>query len=267
MDAIITAGGIPLPEDRLYSETRGHSKALLDIAGKPMIQWVLDALSAAKSVDKIIIVGLTDKTRLVCSKPIHYVPNRGKILDNLRAGAEKSLELGRQHKHALFVSSDIPAVRAEMVDWVITAAMQSDDDIYYNVIPREVMEKRFPDSHRTYVHLKDMQITGGGMNVACIRTVLKKGEAGLLESIFDSRKSPLKQASLVGFGTLFLLLFRQLTLEELATRTLTHLGLTGRAIVCPYAEVGMDVDKPGQLEILRKDLKKQQKKAEKKKGK
>ena len=267
MDAIVTAGGIPLPEDRLYSETRGHSKALLDIAGKPMIQWVLDALSAAKSVDNIIVVGLTDKTQLVCSKPVHYVPSRGKILDNLRAGAEKSLELGKQHKHVLFVSSDIPAISAEMVDWVISAAMQSDGDVYYNVITRQAMEKRFPDSHRTYVHLKDMEVTGGDMNVARTKTVTQKGEDGFLESIFDSRKNPLKQASLVGFGTLFLLLFRRLTLEELAARTLTRLGLTGRVIVCPYAEVGMDVDKPGQLEILRKDLKKQQKKAEKKKGK
>jgi GTP:adenosylcobinamide-phosphate guanylyltransferase len=267
MDAIVTAGGIPLPEDRLYSETRGHSKALLDIAGRPMIQWVLDALATAKLVDNIIVVGLTDKTRLECSKPIHFVPNRGKILDNLRAGVEKSLELGKKHKHVLFVSSDIPAISGEMVDWVISAAMQSDDDVYYNVITRQAMEKRFPDSRRTYIQLKDMEVTGGDMNVARIKTVTAKSEDGLLESIFDSRKIPLKQASLVGFGTLFLLLFRRLTLEELAARTLTHLGLTGRVIVCPYAEVGMDVDKPAQLELLRKELKKQLKKAGKNKGK
>ena len=33
-------------------------------------------------------------------------------------------------------------------------------------------------------------------------------------------------------------------------------GVRGRAIVCPYAEVGMDVDKPHQLEIMRADLQK-----------
>jgi hypothetical protein len=33
-----------------------------------------------------------------------------------------------------------------------------------------------------------------------------------------------------------------------------RLGLRGRAVVCPYAEIGMDVDKPFQLEIMRADL-------------
>ena len=44
MDAIVTAGGIPKPGEPLYEYTQGIYKALLDIAGKPMIQWVLDAL-------------------------------------------------------------------------------------------------------------------------------------------------------------------------------------------------------------------------------
>jgi hypothetical protein len=30
--------------------------------------------------------------------------------------------------------------------------------------------------------------------------------------------------------------------------------LKGKVLVCPYAEVGMDVDKPHQLEIMRLDL-------------
>jgi hypothetical protein len=28
----------------------------------------------------------------------------------------------------------------------------------------------------------------------------------------------------------------------------------GRALVCPYAEAGMDVDKPAQYELLKRDL-------------
>jgi hypothetical protein len=42
---------------------------------------------------------------------------------------------------------------------------------------------------------------------------------------------------------------------------MARLNITGKAIVCPYAEVGMDVDKLFQLEIMREDLKKQLKKA------
>jgi GTP:adenosylcobinamide-phosphate guanylyltransferase len=263
MDAIVTAGGIPLPEEPLYSETKGHNKALLDIDGKPMIQWVLDALSDAGTVDNIIIVGLTEKAGLVCKKPVYYIPNQGKMLDNFRIGVQKSLELGKKSKHVLFVSADIPAITSEMVDWVVNTAIQTDEDIYYNIIQRETMEKRFPDSHRTYTKLKDMEVCGGDMNVARAKLVVAEDESGLWEKISNARKSPLKQAAMIGFDTLFLLLFRQLTLEMAARKIMKKLDITGQAIVCPYAEVGMDVDKPHQLEIMRKDLKKRQKKSEK----
>jgi hypothetical protein len=36
-----------------------------------------------------------------------------------------------------------------------------------------------------------------------------------------------------------------------------RLKLRGRALVCPYSEIGMDVDKPFQLDMLRTDLAKQ----------
>lgn len=52
MDAIVIAGGIPRPEDPLYAYSHGDSKALIDVAGKPMIQWVLDALGDAKKIGR-----------------------------------------------------------------------------------------------------------------------------------------------------------------------------------------------------------------------
>ena len=58
-----------------------------------------------------------------------------------------------------------------------------------------------------------------------------------------------------------MLLFRKLTLDKAAANIMKRLEITGRAIVCPYAEVGMDVDKPHQFELLLEDLKKQQRKA------
>ena len=118
MDAVVTAGGIPQPDEPLYAFTQGDSKAMIDIAGKPMIQWVLDALSEAKTVDNVIVTGLSLKSNLKCKKPVHYLPNQGKMLDNLIAGINKSLELNPKNKHVLLVSSDIPALKAEMVDWL-----------------------------------------------------------------------------------------------------------------------------------------------------
>jgi len=78
------------------------------------------------------------------------------------------------------------------------------------------------------------------------------------ESLIGSRKSPLKQASVIGFGTLFALFTRRLTLEDAVRRVCERIGIKGRAIVWPYAEPCMDVDKPSQLELLRADLVRQQ---------
>jgi NDP-sugar pyrophosphorylase family protein len=50
-------GGIPQPGDPLYVYSNGDSKALIDVAGKPMVQWILDALGEAKSVDKSSSLG------------------------------------------------------------------------------------------------------------------------------------------------------------------------------------------------------------------
>ena len=58
MIAIVTAGGIAAPGDPLYVETQGRPKALIDVAGKPMIQWVLEALHGASRVEHLVVVGL-----------------------------------------------------------------------------------------------------------------------------------------------------------------------------------------------------------------
>ena len=256
MDAIVTAGGIPQPDDPLYAYSHGNSKALIDVAGKPMIQWVLDGLSESKLVDNVILIGLSAKSGVTCTKPIHFLSNQGRMLANIVAGVNKSLELNKKNEYVLIVSSDIPALKSDMVDWLIETCMETQDDLYYGVCPKDVMESRFPNSKRTYTHLKDMDVCGADINISHVRNATEHLE--MWESLIGNRKSPVKQASVIGFGTLFKLLFRRLTLEDAVTRVTSRIGISGRAIVWPYAEACMDVDKPHQLELMREDLEHQQ---------
>ena len=254
MDAVVTAGGIPQPDEPLYAYTKGESKAMVDVAGKPMIQWTLDALSGAKNVDNVIITGLSPKSNLTCKKPLHYLSNQGKMLDNLVAGVNKSLELNPKNKHVLLVSSDIPALTTEMVDWLINTCMETSDDIYYGVCPREVMEARYPGSKRTYTKLKDMEICGADVNV--VHTRMASEHLDVWDALIANRKNPVAQARVMGLDTLYLLLTRQATLQDFVGRVSKRIGIKGRAIVWPYAEACMDVDKPNQLEMMRADLEK-----------
>ena len=147
MDAIVTAGGIPQPNEPLYAYTKGESKALLDIAGKPMIQWVLDALGNAKNVDNVIITGLSPKSKVTCKKPIYFISNQGRMLANIVTGVEKSLELNKKNEYVLIVSSDIPALTSAQVDWLIETSMQTQDDLYTRSILKAFSPAPLPPRH------------------------------------------------------------------------------------------------------------------------
>jgi GTP:adenosylcobinamide-phosphate guanylyltransferase len=259
MDAIILAGGIPQPDEPLYNYTKGDPKALTDIAGKPMIQWVLDALSEAKHVDNVIIVGLSPKNELACKKPLYYLSNQGRMLANIVIGVNKSLELDKKTDYVLVVSADIPALKPEMVDWLVDTCMETKDDLYYGVCTREVMEARFPGSNRTYTKLKGIELCGADINITHVR--MTTDHLDIWESLIGTRKSPLKQAGIIGLGTLFQVVTRSITLDDVVEKVCKRIGIKGRAIIWPFAEACMDVDKPHQLEIMREDLTEQQRKS------
>jgi GTP:adenosylcobinamide-phosphate guanylyltransferase len=259
MDAIVTAGGIPQPGDPLYSYSHGNSKALIDVAGKPMIQWVLDALGDARHVDNVIVMGLSPKSGVTCKKPMYFLSNQGRMLANIVTGVKKSLELDADNEYVLIVSSDIPTLKPEMVDWLVDTCMQTDDDLYYGVCKREVMEKRFPDSKRTYTRLKDVEVCGSDISVSHVSMATE--HLDMWESLIGTRKSPLRQAGMIGLDTFFQVFTRSITLEDLAAKISKRIGIRGRAIVWPHAEPCMDVDKPHQLELLRSDLASIQRKA------
>jgi GTP:adenosylcobinamide-phosphate guanylyltransferase len=252
VDVVVTAGGIPQPDELLYPYTLGKPKAMLDMQGKPMIQWVLDALSEARLVENVVLIGLTPDSGVTCSKPLTFIPNRVSMIENILGGIHKVMEINPAATRVMLVSSDIPGISSAMVDWEVEATLKSDVDLCYNVVKREVMETRYPGSRRTFTRLKDMDVCGGDMNV--VSTSVASTNVEIWKKLIATRKNPIKQAAILGFDTLLLVLLRAITLDEAVRKVTTRLHLTGRAIVCPYAEIAMDVDKPNQLELMRADL-------------
>ncbi|MBN2149418.1 MAG: nucleotidyltransferase family protein [Anaerolineales bacterium] len=259
MDAVVLAGGIPQPAEPLYPYIQGKSKALVDLNGKAMVQWVLDALSGSDHVERVVVIGLdlgeAEQAQITCAKPLTFEPTHGGMLQNIVHGIEKVTQINPASRPVLLVSGDIPGITPEIVSWVIDTALQSDDDIYYHLVRREVMEKRYPGSRRSYIKLKDVEVCGGDMNV--VQTKIISSNREIWERLVESRKNALKQAAILGFDTLFLLALRLITLQEAVERVSRRLKIRGRGVLCPYAEVAMDVDKPHQLELMRADLAKQ----------
>jgi choline kinase len=89
MDAIVLAGGAPAPDSPLYPFTKGKPKAALDIGGKPMLQWVLDALEKAETIDRVVIVGCVDlQAELQGTKVVSFQPTGGDMISSFKSGAD-----------------------------------------------------------------------------------------------------------------------------------------------------------------------------------
>lgn len=254
VDAVVMAGGVPAPDEPLYPLTQGQSKALLALGGRPMVQWVLDALSGAETIRRVAVVGLDPDHAggLRCAKDWEALPNQGNMLDNVLAGTHWSEARGAPPTHVLAVSADIPLITAAMVDWNVRASLETDHAMYYSVIPQAVMEERFPGSRRTFFRLKEGRFTAGDLSL--VRRDLLSGEHPAWRKIIAARKSLVQQAALVGLDTLLLVALGQLSLAFGQRRVRERLGVDGRILISPYAEIGMDIDKPRQYEMLKQEF-------------
>lgn len=254
MIAIVTAGGEVEPKEPLYEVTHGGLKSMIPIAGKPMVQWVLDALSQSNYIGRIIVVGLPPETDLVCGKPLTLLADTGSMLSNIRAGAEEALHIDPTATHAILSTGDIPALRGEIVDWLACQVKDTDQDVFYTVLERATMETSYPEFRINYTHLKNMQVCGGQLHAFRLQAVME--ETPLWKRLIDARKSPMRQASILGYDAMLFLLLRQLSLKDAEATVCKRLGVKGKALLCPYPEIGVDVDKPAQLELMREHLSK-----------
>ncbi len=252
MDCILTAGGIPDLKDPLYTQAGGRPKSLIALAGKPMVQWVLAALDAAPTIESIVIVGLPASVGLVSSKIIAYLPDQGDLLTNALAGVEQLLKRTPDMQQLLACSGDVPLLTAEKVEWLIAQSSDPAVDMYYSCVSRSVMERRFPDSARSYIHFKDGEFAGGDLHVASPYLLTRNQD--VWEDVVRNRKSMLKQALRLGPKFFIKFILRQLTLSEASDIVFARFGLRVEPIVSPYAELAMDVDKPHQLELCRREL-------------
>ncbi len=252
MDCFVLAGGIPQEGDLLFEQTQGKPKALLDIAGKPMVQWVVDALTRAQKVGRIVMVGLDPEAGIHSAKLAAFVPDQGSLLRNAIAGVERLLELDSTAEQVVACCADIPLITPQMVDDLIDQCADPAIDLYYAAVERTVMESRFPGSRRTYLRLTDGDLAGADIFVIDPRIAYTNRK--LWEDLMGGRKSVIKLARRIGFGTLIRLVSRRLSLAEAEERASRAMQLTGRAVPVRYAELGMDVDKPFQLEICRREL-------------
>jgi GTP:adenosylcobinamide-phosphate guanylyltransferase len=252
MDAIVTAGGIFKPDDPLFLHTKVEKKALIPLLGRPMVSWILDALRGSGLVEHIALVGLTRSELNDDDKQLYFIESTGNLVDNVFAGLHKLQTVNPAVKKLLLFSSDIPLVTPEIVRGFIEECGSQEADIYYAVVEEKTMEARFPHSKRTFVPLKGGRYCGGDSFLVDVAAA--KANTELIRSLTGSRKNFVQQARLIGFSFIFRFLFRMMDVYEAAQRAAERANLNGRVVVTSFAELGMDVDKLHQYDMIKATL-------------
>lgn len=254
MDVVLSAGSTPGKIDSLLEYAHINNKALIPIGDKPMIKWVTDALVASHYIDRLIVVGLDESAGIdFGSKPVIFVPQRAALMQNYIAGVERALQDTADSRRILIATCDIPLITTAIVDNHIDRMLATDDDLYYSIVRRSTMLEKFPASKRSYTRLRDGVFCGGNLNMMSGK-VMGSESRSMWDQLLERRKNVFQQAALAGYGTLIKLLIGTLTIAAAEQRAEKIMGVKCKAIETPHAEIGMDVDKPFQLEIAKAAL-------------
>lgn len=252
LDAVVLAAGGN--HGRLRAVSGEPFEALIPIGGRPMIAYVVGAVATARRVERILVVGpeaVVAAARAGAPAPerIRGIPAGSTLLGNVERGLEAA-----SGSHALIVTGDVPLLEGHMLDDFVRRCEQSPEiqDVWYSVVERRLGERRYPGVRRTWVRLADGSFTGGNLFLVG-RDIVERTRATLGKAI-EGRKSPLALARLLGLAATLKFLVGTLSIDDAERRVSHMLGIKGKTVVTPFAEIGIDVDKPADLELATRFL-------------
>lgn len=247
-DALVLAGG-GKPEP-LVEQEGVSNKAFIMIGGRPLLAYILAALQEASSIDRIIVVGPENNLKMLQQDkdPFKILPEKDSMLDNVASG----FEAVDRNRLCLVVSGDIPLLNAAVVEEFIQLCAPHDHDFYYPILSRETCLRHFPETERTYVRLKEGYVTGG--NIGLINPDWFFNNRDRLELFISYRKKPLKLLRILPLNLIIKYLFKTLSLADLERSLSRLLHFRARAVPCECVEIGVDVDKISDLELVKREL-------------
>ncbi|MGZ7047442.1 MAG: NTP transferase domain-containing protein, partial [Methanobacterium sp.] len=116
-------------------------KPLLKINGKPMIQYIIDALESSKKIDEIIVA--TSKNT---PETTEYLKSRG-IKTIITSGEDYINDLGMilskysESDVLLTITADLPLITGEIIDYVISMYEKSPKPAMSVMVPVNIYEK------------------------------------------------------------------------------------------------------------------------------
>lgn len=246
IDALVLAGRRSSADAVADSSGLRH-RALLPIAGVPMLERVVDAIERSGVASTVAVS--SDDPELVLATPALAAlasPPRS-FLRFHRSGSSPATSVagfftGDGRSGPLFVTTgDHPLLTPEIVRHFVDRALASPADFVVGMVPASVYRRRFPDQPRTFIALRGEKYSGA--NLFLLRTPGAAAVARFWTRAEAHRKTPWKLVRVFGPANLALFALGRLDLDAALRRASQVIGASIQAVELPFAEAALDVDK------------------------
>lgn len=250
-DALVLAAGRG-PDDPMARASGTTHKCLLDIAGTPMIMRVLNALTASRSVNRIlvsiedpsIIADAPGYQALAGQHPIETIPSASQASSSVA----RALRSGDLAFPVLVTTADHALLSASIVDQFCDQSRETNADLTVGLASAETILGAYPGSARTFLKFAGARYSGCNLFTFNSENALKAVD--FWQRVERDRKQPWRLIKAFGLSPLLAYLTGRLTLEAAFEKGSVRLGTTARPVVLPIAEAAIDVDKPTDLELV-----------------
>jgi GTP:adenosylcobinamide-phosphate guanylyltransferase len=241
--------------DPLAESTGASHRALVPVAGTPMLLRVLDTLRASGRAAPVTVSidapGLLDAVPQISRSRETGAILLHRSLGSVSASVVDALEqIG--DAPVLATTADHALLTTEMLDYLCDAALGSDADLLVGMVSERVIRAAHPDTTRTYFRLRGDAWSGA--NLFVFRTPRARRAAAFWRSAERHRKRPWKLARAIGFGALLRFGLRRLDLDAALDQLSRTAGARVRAVSLPFAEAAIDVDRPSDLALATRIL-------------
>lgn len=246
--AILLAGSRPGP-DPLLTGSGVSTKALLPIAGQPMLVHVVAALRASPLIGPITILAqasaeLATEPGLAGFADLHFADSGQGISASLAAA------LPEGDAPVLVTTADNVLLTPAMIAAFLTDA--EDSDVAVAMVERRVLLARYPVSKRTWLKFR-----GGWWSGANLFRLRGRRVLPLLDfwgRIERDRKKGLKIVAAFGPWLLIGALLRLFTIQQGVARAGRRFGLKAKVVPMAEGEACIDADKPADIELIERIL-------------
>ncbi len=225
------------------------NKALIMLESRPMIDYIVDALNSSENIGRILVVGPKNELHPYIGKKVDEILNPGNsILENMEIG----LNFFNSADNLLLLTSDIPLITSKAIDEFLEICTKRKAYIGYPIITKENIVKKYPETQRTSVKMKEGTFCGG--NIVFFKPEVFFQNKKLIKELFDNRKATWKYVKILGLKFILKFLFKTLNIEEVEKRVTDIFGYNSIAVMISYPEIMIDLDKPSDLKLIRKCL-------------